>query len=136
METNKSEPLINCRKRRNAIKTGEESLTRDESGGAQADFIESPGVGIQSGHLFTVQAVTGMEEASTLHRLCTRTWEPVRGCKGANPSRRTARNGSPMPFTGAEQSVVVVKSICVDGAKGLYYPVILSGQPRGRNRRV
>jgi len=47
METNTSEPLIKCRKRRDVIKTRGESLTWDESGG----------------NLFTVQAVTGMEAA-------------------------------------------------------------------------
>lgn len=46
-KTNKGEPLINYRKRRNVIKTGRESLARDKSGG----------------NLFTVQAVTGMEAA-------------------------------------------------------------------------
>lgn len=47
METNTDEPLIKCRKRRDVIKTGGESLTRDKSGG----------------NLFTVQAVAGMEAA-------------------------------------------------------------------------
>jgi hypothetical protein len=47
METNTSESLIKCRKRRDAIKTRRESLTWDQSGG----------------NLFTVQAVTGMEAA-------------------------------------------------------------------------
>jgi len=47
METNTSEPLINCRKRRDVIKTRGESLTWDESGS----------------YLFTVQAVAGMEAA-------------------------------------------------------------------------
>jgi len=47
METNTSEPLIKCRKRRNVIKTGGESLTWEESGG----------------NLFTVQMVTGMKAA-------------------------------------------------------------------------
>ena len=47
METNTSEPLIKCRKRRDVIKTGRESLARDKSGG----------------NLFTVQAVAGTEEA-------------------------------------------------------------------------
>ncbi|MCK5633885.1 MAG: hypothetical protein KAI06_02310 [Anaerolineales bacterium] len=47
METNTSEPLTKCRKRREAIKTRGESLTWDESGG----------------NLLTVQAVTGMEAA-------------------------------------------------------------------------
>jgi len=47
METNTSEPLIKCRKRRDVIKTRGESLTWDESGGC----------------LLTVQTVTGMEAA-------------------------------------------------------------------------
>jgi len=47
METNISEPLIKCRKRRDVIKTRGESLTWDKSGGS----------------LFTAQAVAGMEAA-------------------------------------------------------------------------
>jgi hypothetical protein len=47
METNTSEPLIKCRKRRDVIKTGRVSLARDKSGG----------------NLFTVQTVAGMEAA-------------------------------------------------------------------------
>jgi hypothetical protein len=34
METNASEPLMRCRKRRNDVKTGRESLARDESSGS------------------------------------------------------------------------------------------------------
>ena len=45
METNTSEPLIKCRKRRDVIKTRGESLTWDESGR----------------NLFTVQMVAGMK---------------------------------------------------------------------------
>jgi hypothetical protein len=45
METNTSQSLIKCRKRRNVIKTGRESLARDKSGG----------------NLFTVQMVAGMK---------------------------------------------------------------------------
>jgi len=47
METNTSEPLIKCRKRKDVIETRGESLTWDESGG----------------YLFTVQVVTGMKAA-------------------------------------------------------------------------
>jgi hypothetical protein len=47
METNTSEPLIKCRKRRDVIKTRGESLIWDKSGG----------------YLLTVQAVTGMKAA-------------------------------------------------------------------------
>ena len=47
METNTSEPLIKCRKRRDVIETRGESLTWDEPGG----------------YLPTVQAVAGMKAA-------------------------------------------------------------------------
>jgi hypothetical protein len=47
METNTSEPLINCRKRRNSVKTRGESLIWDKFGR----------------HLITVQAAGGMEAA-------------------------------------------------------------------------
>ena len=47
METNTSEPLIKCRKRKGFIKTRGVSLTWDESGG----------------NLFTGQSVTGMKAA-------------------------------------------------------------------------
>jgi hypothetical protein len=47
METNTSEPLIKCRKRRDVIKTRGESLPWDKPGG----------------NLFTVQTVTGMKAA-------------------------------------------------------------------------
>jgi hypothetical protein len=47
METNASEPLMKCRKRRNDVKTGGESLTRDKSGG----------------NLSTAQTASGIEKA-------------------------------------------------------------------------
>jgi len=47
METNTSEPLITCRKRRDVIKTRGESLTWDKSGGS----------------LSTARMVAGMEAA-------------------------------------------------------------------------
>jgi len=46
-ETNESEPLMRCRKRRDEVKTGGVSLTRDKSGR----------------DLFTGQAASGMEVA-------------------------------------------------------------------------
>jgi hypothetical protein len=47
METNASEPLMTCRKRRNDVKTEGESLTREKFGG----------------NLFTAQAASGMKKA-------------------------------------------------------------------------
>jgi hypothetical protein len=47
METNTSELLITCRKRREVVKTRGESLTWDKFGG----------------HLFTVRTAAGMEAA-------------------------------------------------------------------------
>jgi hypothetical protein len=61
METNTSESLIKCRKRRDVIKTRGESLTWDKSGG----------------NLLTVQTVAGMKAAGTWHRLLCGTWEPT-----------------------------------------------------------
>jgi hypothetical protein len=43
-ETNASEPPMTCRKRRNGVKTGGESLTRDESGGNLLIAQAAPGM--------------------------------------------------------------------------------------------
>ena len=53
METNKSEPLIKCRKHRDVIKTGRESLARDKSGG---NLIYCPGGGRYGGGVNVAQA--------------------------------------------------------------------------------
>lgn len=47
MEMNASEPLLKCRKRRDVVKTGGSSLSRDKS----------------EGHLFTAQSAAGMKKA-------------------------------------------------------------------------
>jgi retron-type reverse transcriptase len=74
VESNVSEPLRTCRKRRNGVKTGGESLLRDQSGG----------------HLSTAQMASGMKAARTRSRLLCGTWEPVtpmprERCKGKPP---------------------------------------------------
>lgn len=61
VESNASEPLMKCRKRRNEVKTGRESLTRDQSGR----------------RLLTAQTASGIEAARTRFRLLCGTWEPV-----------------------------------------------------------
>ena len=60
-ESNASEPLMTCRKRRDGVKTGVESLPRDESGR----------------YLLTAPMAPGMEAARTRSRLLCGTWEPV-----------------------------------------------------------
>lgn len=74
VESNVSEPLRTCRKRRDDVKTGGESLLRDQSGG----------------HLSTAQMASGMKAARTRSRLLCGTWEPVtpmprERCKGKPP---------------------------------------------------
>lgn len=133
MEANKGEPLITCRKRRNAIKTGRESLARDEPGGAQTDLMKRPNVGSPFSYLLTVQAVTGMEAARTLHRLRLRTWEAAPGYEGRNPSSGSARIRVPMPGAESEQPIVVMNARNWAGAKGLCCAAQLSGQPKGRS---
>jgi hypothetical protein len=73
VESNASEPLMTCRKRRDDVKTGGESLPRDQSGG----------------DLFTAQAASGMKAARMRSRLLCGTWEPV------TPMLREPRKGKP-----------------------------------------
>jgi hypothetical protein len=61
VESNASEPPMTCRKRRDDVKTGRESLARDQSGG----------------NLSTAQVASGMKAARTQSRLLCGTWEPV-----------------------------------------------------------
>ena len=61
VESNANEPLMTCRKRRNDVKTGRESLTRDKSGS----------------NLLTGQTASGIKAARTRLRLLCGTWEPV-----------------------------------------------------------
>ena len=76
VESNVSEPLMTCRKRRNDVKTEGESLPREEPGG----------------NLSTAQAASGMKAARTRSRLLCGTWEPVTSMlreprKGKPPER-------------------------------------------------
>jgi hypothetical protein len=73
VESNASEPLMRCRKRRDEVKTGGESLPRDQSGG----------------NLFTARAASGMKAARLRSRLLCGTWEPV------TPMPREERKGKP-----------------------------------------
>ena len=61
VESNANEPLMNCRKRRDDVKTGRESLARDKSGR----------------NLFTDRTASGIKAARTRVRLLCGTWEPV-----------------------------------------------------------
>ena len=53
METNKTEPLLKCRKSKDVIKTGIGFLSRDKSGGylIQEESLKNPDVGLSSGLL-------------------------------------------------------------------------------------
>lgn len=61
VESNASESLMKCRKRRDEVKTGRESLARDKFGRC----------------LLTAQTASGIEAARTRSRLLCGTWEPV-----------------------------------------------------------
>jgi hypothetical protein len=73
VESNASEPLMRCRRRRDDVKTGGESLLRDQSGG----------------NLCTARAASGMKAARMRSRLLCGTWEPV------TPIPREERKGKP-----------------------------------------
>ncbi|MHB1492076.1 MAG: hypothetical protein ACYCR7_00880 [Thermoplasmataceae archaeon] len=97
---------MNCRKHKNAIKTGKAALAREEYG--RYDFlIEYIKCSIEDfllseANLLTVQTVTGIKVAPTHHGLRYGTWEPVFRCKGRNPSERIVRIRIPKRNTGAE----------------------------------
>lgn len=76
VESNESEPLMTCRKRRDEVKTGGESLTRDKSGG----------------DLLTAQMASGTKAARTQARLLCGTWEPV------TPMLRERYKGKPPKY--------------------------------------
>ena len=78
MESNGSEPLMKCRKRRDGVKTGGKSLTRDKSGR----------------HLSTARAASGIKAARTWRRLLYGTWEPVTSMQRENRKWRTHKRES------------------------------------------
>jgi len=119
---------MKCRKRIDDIKTGVESLPRDEPGG----------------YLLTDQVVSGIKAARAWLRLWYGTWEPgPRCCFGrspdglTSPGRRergpqvaeTTRGRVAMRGTGADRPVVVVKPGNAGGAKGAGCPGLPGGQP-------
>ena len=53
--------------------------------------------------------------------------------KGEIPSGGHTRMRVPRRGRGAEQLVVAMKSMKVNGAKGLHHPALLMGQPSGRS---
>jgi hypothetical protein len=122
-KANASEPLLKRRKRSGVIKTGVQSLPRDEPGGC----------------LLTGQVVTGVKVARARFRHQHGTWEPVApmalaGCwagqpKGVPQAAETARGRVPVRGTGADRLVVVVRPGNAGGAKGADYSGSSGGQP-------
>jgi hypothetical protein len=123
-KANASEPLMTCRKRSDGIKTEEESLPREQSGG----------------NLLTAQVVPGMKVARAWSRLLSGTWEPAPPLawpSGTSPcgaregdlqAAETARSSVPTRRAGADCPVVVRKPGNAGGAKGAAYLGVLVGQ--------
>jgi hypothetical protein len=122
-KANVSEPLMKCRKRSDGIKTGVQSLPRDEPGGS----------------LSNGQVVPGTEAARARFRRWHGTWEPVAyavpaGCwtgrpKGVPQAAETVRGRVPVRGAGADRLVVAVMPGNAGGAKGSGCPGLLGGQP-------
>ena len=109
------------RKRIDDIKTGVESLPRDEFGG----------------NLLTARAVSGLKVARAQLRLWCGTWEPAPRYRPAVDGRRervpqaaeTARGRVATRGAGADRPVVAVKPRNGGGAKGAGCPGSSGGQP-------
>ena len=118
-KANVSEPLMNCRKRRDVIETKLPSLAWDRVWGATcllprwwpAERRREPGLGFH------------VERGNLALR-----------CQGRSSRGSTSRARVPKRSAGADQPVVVTKSGNADGAKGLNCPVLVVGQPeKGRS---
>jgi hypothetical protein len=118
-----SEPLLKCRKRSDDIKTGVQSLPRDESGG----------------YLFTALMVSGMKVARARFRRQRETWErlaPIRSVscwrdrrEGGPQAAETARGRVPMRGRRADRPVVAGMPGNAGGAKRTGCPGSFSDQP-------
>jgi hypothetical protein len=122
-KANVSEPLMNCRKRIDDIKTGVQLLPQDEPGG----------------YLLTALVVSGTEVARARFRLQCETWErlapiPPAGCwtdwrKGGPQAAETVRGRVPMRGRRADRPVVAVKPGNAGGAKRTGCPGSFDDQP-------
>jgi len=109
------------RKRIDDIKTGVESLPRDELGG----------------NLLTARVVSGLKVARARFRLWCGTWEPALRYRPAVGGRRerdlqaaeTARGRVAMRGAGADRLVVAAMPGNAGGAKGAGRPGSFGGQP-------
>src|SRR5215475_4921384 len=113
-KTNVSESLMKCRKRMNVIKTGVQSLLRDEARGTPA---YCPSGDRHRGGVSSAQALMRNEGTSSLD------------AQGSPSSGRPARGRVPMRGGGADKPVVVMKPGNAGGAKGLDDPADGEGQP-------
>jgi len=119
-KANESEPLMTCRKRRDAIENRLQSLACDELGGS----------------LPTARVMAGMKAArAQLRRLCG-TWEPSSRCQGRPPSGGPTRSRVPMRDEGADGPVVAMKPGNAGGAKGPDTLAADMGQPVMGGARV
>lgn len=102
-KTNESESLMKCRKRREVIKTGVQSLLRDEARGKPA---YCPSGDRHKGGVSSAQALMRNVGTSSLD------------VQGRSSSGRPARGRVPMRGGGADRLVVVMKPGNAGGAKG------------------
>lgn len=113
-KANVSEPLTTCRKRRNVIETGLQSLARDE---ARGEPVDCPSGDRHEGGASPAQAL--VRNVGTCRS----------DAKGGNPSGRPVRNGVPMRSEGADRLVVAMKPGNVGGAKVPNRPASAASQP-------
>jgi len=127
-KANVSKPPRKCRKRSDDVKTGVESLLRDQPGG----------------YLPTDQVASGIKAARTWLRLLRGTCEPVTsmlGLTGSSVSNRESLKQQKLQEAeyltrgaGTDRLVVAMKPGNAGRAKGAGCPGLLIGQPQGRSR--
>ena len=112
-KANESEPLMTCRKRRNAVETELQLLVRDEAWGKP---VSCPGGGRHEGGASPVQALV-----RNVGTCCS-------DAKGELTSGSPTRRRVPMRSRGADRRVVVMKPSNAGGAKASSCPAEAMGQ--------
>lgn len=112
-KANASEPLMKCRKRRNAVETELQSLARDEAWGTP---VSCPGGGRHKGGASPVQAL--VRNVGTYRS----------DAKGEPASGRPTRGRVPMRSGGTDRRVVVMKLGNAGGAKASTCPAKAASQ--------
>jgi hypothetical protein len=122
-----SEPLMKCRKRIDGIKTGVESLPRDEPG--ECLLIGQVVSGMKVARAWSGLLCGTLEPVAPIGRAASGLWACGRSREGDPQAAGTARGRVPSRGTGTDRLVVAMRPGNAGGAKETGRPGLPVGQP-------